>query len=84
MNRYKQKATEEEMEIIKIFCRYINLLYIGFIIFLVAGLIGVWYLGSIALGAIFLVIGVVCLLGGSFYTAKYCVVRFDIVKRGLG
>ncbi len=81
MSGYKQKATEEEKKIIQTYCRYINWFFVGFVVFLLLGLVAVWYMDAILLAMLFLIVGFICILSGVAYTTKYCVLRVKIKKR---
>ena len=56
-------------------CRYVDwsTLSIAFMIILMGGLYAVWYLESVNLGFIAIVIAMICVIGGVGYMLKYCI-----------
>lgn len=62
------------------YCRSSVLFFIGFLIFIIIGLYGVWYLESIILGVIVFIICFILVMGGAMSTAKYCTIRTELKK----
>lgn len=76
-NRARQEVKKIRMDR---YCKSSILFFVGFMVFIVIGLYGVWFLGSIIVGMVAFIICFFLVISGAMSTAKYCTIRKELKK----